>query len=111
MARKRHSPFDVAFATAETMAHRLPVFWQGVMSPSPKGNAAIAEMVMEKQVAFAEGLMGMQAEMMKQAMRPWWLWTAQQSQNAAHDLAHAATAPVAKKVKEIGRASCRERVW
>ena len=103
MTRKRHSPFDVAVATAQTMAHRLPVFWQGVMSPSAKGNAAIAEMIVEKQVAFAEGMMGMQAELMKQAFRPWWMWTAQQSQNAAHDLAHAAAAPAAKKVKANAR--------
>ena len=87
--RKRHAPFDVAVATAETLAHRLPVFWKGIMTPSPKGNAAIAEMIVEKQVTFAEGLMGMQAELMKQVMRPWWLWTAQQSHDAAGDLAHA----------------------
>ena len=103
MARKRHTPFSVGMATAETLAHRLPVFWQGIVAPSPKGNAAITEMIVEKQVAFAEGLMGMQAEMMRQAMRPWWLWTAQQSQNAVHDLAHAATAPAAKKVKANAR--------
>ena len=103
MARKRHSPFDVALATAETLAHRLPVFWKGILSPSPAGNAAISEMIVEKQVAFAEGMMGMQAELMKQAFRPWWTWTAQQSQDAAQDLANAATAPASRKVKANAR--------
>jgi hypothetical protein len=101
--KRRHTPFSVGIATAQTLAHRLPIFWQGILQPSPKGNAAIAEMVMEKQVAFATGLIGMQTELMKQAMRPWWMWTAQQSQDAAQDLAHAATAPAARKVKANAR--------
>ena len=101
--KRRHTPFSVWIATAETLAHRLPVFWQGIVAPSPKGNAAITEMIVEKQVALAEGMIGMQAELIKQAFRPWWMWTAQQSQNAAHDLAHAATAPAAKKVKANAR--------
>lgn len=94
--KRRHTPFSVGMATAATLAHRLPVFWQGIMSPTPRGNAAIAEMVAEKQMAFAEGVMGMQAELMRQAMRPWWTWRAE-------DLAHAATAPAAKKVKANAR--------
>ena len=101
--KRRHTPFSVGIATAETLAHRLPVFWQGIMTPSPKGNAAITEMIVEKQVAFAEGMMAMRAELLKQSFRPWWMWTAQQSQNAAHDLAHAAAAPAAKKVKANAR--------
>jgi hypothetical protein len=103
MARRRHTPFDVAVATAETLAHRLPVFWKGVLSPSPAGNAAITEMIVEKQVAFTQGMMAMQAEMVKHAFRPWWMWTAKQSQDAASDLAHAATAPASRKVKANAR--------
>ena len=93
MARKRHSPFDVAAATAETLAHRLPVFWKGILAPTPA----------EKQVAFAEGVMAMQAEFLKQSFRPWWLWTSQQSQDAASDLAQAALAPASRKVKANAR--------
>lgn len=100
---KRHTVLDVGMATAETLAHRLPVFWQGILSPSPKGNAAITEMIVEKQVAFAQGMMAMQAEMLKQAYRPWWMWTAKQSQDAAGDLVHAATAPASRKVKANAR--------
>ncbi len=101
--KRRHTPFSVGMATAETLIHRMPVFWQGILAPSPKGNAAITEMIAEKQVAFAEGVMGMQAEFMKQALRPWWMWTAQQSQDAAQDLAHAAMAPASRKVKANAR--------
>jgi hypothetical protein len=83
MPRKRHLPFDVAAATAETLAHRLPVFWKGIMAPTPAGNKAIAEMIVEKQLAFAEGVMAVQAEFLRQSFRPWWLWTSKQSQDAA----------------------------
>lgn len=106
---KRHTPMSVGFATAETLVHRLPLFWQSVMSPSAQGNAALAEMIAEKQLAFAEGVMGLQAEMMKQAFRPWWTWTVKQSQEAAHDLAHAATAPAARKVKSNARRLRKKR--
>ena len=103
MARKRHKPFDVAAATAETLAHRLPVFWKGILAPTPAGNKAITEMIAEKQVAFTEGVMAMQAELLKQSFRPWWMWTSQKSQDAASDLAHAATAPASRKVKANAR--------
>ena len=68
--RKRHTPFDVAVATAETLAHRLPVFWKGILAPTPAGNAAITEMIVEKQAALTEGVMAMQAEFLKQSFRP-----------------------------------------
>ncbi len=103
MARKRHTPFDVALATAETLTHRLPVFWKGILTPSPAGNAAITEMIVEKQVAFTEGVMAMQAEFLKQSFRPWWMWTSKQSQDAASDLAEAAMAPASRKVKANAR--------
>ena len=96
---KHHTPFDVALATAETLSHRLPILWWGMLAPSPKGTAEISKMVVEKQVAFAEGIQGLQMEMVQQACRPWWLWTAQQTQNAARDLAHAATSPASTRVK------------
>lgn len=103
MARQRHTPFDVAVAAAETLAHRMPVFWKGILQPTPGGNAAITEMIVEKQLAFSEGVMAMQAELLKQSFRPWWMWTSQQSQDAASDLAHAATAPASRKVKANAR--------
>jgi hypothetical protein len=100
---KRHSPIDVGIATATTLAHRLPDFWQDVMSPSPRGNAAIAGLIVEKQVAFAQGMMSLQAEMLKLAFRPWWTWDMWQGQRAAGDLLHAAAAPAARKVKANAR--------
>jgi hypothetical protein len=96
---KHHTPLDVALATAETLSHRLPILWWEMLAPSPKGNAEISKMVIEKQMAFAEGIHGLQMEMVKQAFRPWWLWTAQQSQDLVKDLAHAATSPASVRVK------------
>ena len=96
---KHHTPFDVALATAETLAHRLPILWWGMVAPSPKGNAEISKMVVEKQMALAEGIHGLQMEMVKQALRPWWLWTVQQTHDAVSDLAHAATSPASLRVK------------
>ena len=43
MARKRHSPFDVAAATAETLAHRLPVFWKGILAPVGRHCLSLAQ--------------------------------------------------------------------
>lgn len=98
-----HTPLSVGLAVAETLSHRLPVFWDCLLSPTPRGNATLAEMVTEKQIAFAEGLMGMQAELMRQALRPWWTWTPQQGQNAARKLVDAAVAPASRKVKANAR--------
>lgn len=100
---KYHTPFDVGLATAETLAHRLPGFWQDVLMPSPEGNMAIARLMIEKQVAFAQGMMNLQAEMFKLAFRPWWTWDIWQGHSAASDLLHAAAAPAARKVKANAR--------
>ena len=93
---KRYSPFEVGLAAAETMAHRLPILWWGMVAPTPRSNAEIARMVVEKQMAFAEGVVAMQSEMLRQALRPWWQW----SGSAAH---HAATAPSSRRVKANAR--------
>lgn len=89
---KRHTPFDVGMATAETLAHRLPILWWGMVSPTPKSNAEITRMVVEKQLAFVEGIMAMQIELVRQAMTPWWQWS-------GSDAHHAAVAPAARRVK------------
>jgi hypothetical protein len=103
MARRGHLPLDTAVATAETLTYRLPVFWKAMLAPTPASSAAIAEMIVEKQVAFAHGVVAVQAELLRQAFRPWWLWTVSQRQSAANDLAHAALAPASRRVKTNAR--------
>ena len=96
---KRHTAFDVGMATAETLAHRLPILWWGMVSPSPAGTAEITKMVVEKQQAMAEGIAGAQAEIVKLAMTPWWLWHRLSPQASAERISHAATAPASRRVK------------
>ena len=56
-------------------------------------------MVVEKQMAFAEGTVGTQMEMAKLAMTPWWLWPSA----AAMNIGHAATGPASRRVKANAR--------
>ena len=58
-------------------------------SPSAGAHAVARRMVVEKQMAFAEGTVGTQMEMAKLAMTPWWLWPSA----AAMNIGHAATGP------------------
>ena len=100
---KRHTTFDVGVATVETLAHRLPILWWGMVAPTPKSNAEINKMVVEKQMAIAEGLAGMQTEMFRQAMTPWWLWHTLSPQDQAQRISDAATDPSSRRVKANAR--------
>ena len=91
--------FEDGLAAAMTIGQRLPILWWGMVSPSPSANAEARRMVSEKQLAFAEGMMGAQAELMKLAMTPWWLWT----RNAAAAVSHAATGPASRQVRANAR--------
>ena len=97
--KTKHTPFDVGLAAAETIARRMPVLWWGMLAPTQKSNAEIAGMVAEKQLAFAQGLIAAQAELMKAAMTPWWRWPALKPATIAARMAEAAAAPAARKVK------------
>jgi hypothetical protein len=96
---KRHTAFDVGMATAETLAHRMPILWWNVLAPSAAGNAEISKMVVEKQHAFIEGMAGAQAEIVKLAMTPWWLWHTLTPHGSAQRISDAATDPSSRRVK------------
>ena len=95
----RHKPFDVGIAAAETIARRMPALWWGMVAPTQKSNAEIAGMVAEKQLAFAQGVIAAQTEMMKLAMTPWWQWPRLKPERIAAQVAAAAIAPASRKVK------------
>jgi len=92
----RHSPAEVTLAAAETIARRLPVLWWGLMWPSPAAHAEVRHMVIEKQLAAAEGLVAVQAQWLKLMLTPWWHWP-------SAGLAEAAAAPAARRVKANAR--------
>ena len=98
---EHHSPVDLTFAAAETILRRLPVLWWAAMWPSHSAHAEARKMIAEKQAAFAEGMMAIQAELIKQALRPWWLLRL--PHEAFHDMAHAAAAPAARRIKANAR--------
>lgn len=95
----KHTPFDVGLAAAETIARRMPVLWWGMVAPTRKSNSAIVEMVAEKQLAAAQGLIAAQSEMMKLVLTPWWTWGKVSPDRAANRVIAAATGPAARKVK------------
>ena len=45
-----------AFATAQVLAFRLPMLWAMAWSPTPARRAEAMKMVVEKQMAVAEGM-------------------------------------------------------
>ena len=100
---RRHTSFVVGMATAETLAHRLPILWWGMVSPSPAGTAEITRMVVEKQQAFAEGMAGAQTEILKLVTTPWWLWHTLTPHGAAQRISDAATDPSSRRVKDNAR--------
>jgi len=98
---RRHSPFDVNLAAAETIMRRMPTLWWGMMAPSPAAHAEITRMVIEKQAAFLEGVFALQMEFIRQMMSP--VLVARRPLQAAEHLARAATAPAARRVKANAR--------
>lgn len=87
----RHSAFEMGLSSAEVIARRLPGLWWGMFRPTASSQAELVEMVVEKQVAFAEGCFAMQTEMFKMMLAPL---------EGSHDrLMQAALGPSAKRVK------------
>ena len=100
---KQHSFFDMGLDSAETVARRLPILWWGMVSPGGGNQAEITKMVIEKQMAFAEGLFAMQMELFKMAFQPWWEMTAATQRENAEDMMQAAMAPSARRVSANAR--------
>ena len=94
---KLHSPIDVTLAAAETIMRRVPVVWWGLVSQSPSAHGEITRMMVEKHMAFAEGVFAVQMELIKLATRPW--WTARLPHETVQDMTHAAMAPASRRVK------------
>lgn len=87
----KHSAFEMGLSSAEVIARRLPGMWWGMFSPTASSQAELVKMVVEKQMAFAEGCFAMQTEMFKMMMSP---------MDGSHDrLMQAALGPSARRVK------------
>jgi len=82
-------------AAAETIAHRLPMMWWAMVSPSPRGNAEMLRMVAEKQEAFVEGLWAMQMQAGREMLR---LWSGQSTAQSAERISDAAAGPANARV-------------
>jgi len=89
---KKHSAFEMGVSSAEIIARRMPVIWQGMMSPTAATQSEMIKMVVEKQMAFAETCVAMQMEAFKLMWSPW-------SAGTAGQIMQAALAPSAKRVK------------
>ena len=89
---RRHSIFSMGLATAETLGHRLPMLWWGMVSPAAANSSEMVRMVVEKQMAFAETCVAMQIEAFKLMWQPWGAATAE-------GFMQAALAPSARRVK------------
>jgi hypothetical protein len=48
--------FATAFASVQVLAFRLPMLWAMALSPTPARRAEAMRMIIEKQIATAEGL-------------------------------------------------------
>ena len=89
---KTHSAFEMGVSSAEIIARRLPVIWQGMLNPTAASHAEMVKMVVEKQMAFAEACFAMQMETLKLMWSPWDAATAEAFMQAA-------LAPSARRVK------------
>ena len=87
----QHSPFEMGLSSAEVIARRLPGLWWGMFQPTAASQSELVKMVVEKQMAFAEGCFALQIELFKMMIA---------STEASHDrLMQAALAPSARRVK------------
>ena len=88
----RHSHIEMGFSAAEIIARRLPVIWWGMVNPTASSQAEITRMVVEKQMAFAESFVAVQAELLRVMLAPW-------TPASTDRLMQAALAPAARRVK------------
>ena len=88
----KHSHIEMGVAAAEVIARRLPGMWWGMFNPTAASQAELVKMVVEKQMAFAEGCFAVQTELALAMLMPW--------RAASHEaLMQAALAPSARRVK------------
>lgn len=89
---KTHSAFEMGVSSAEIIARRMPVIWQGLVNPTAATQSEMIKMVVEKQMAFAETCFAMQMEALKLMWQPWGV-------AAAEGFMQAALGPSARRVK------------
>lgn len=88
---KKHSALEMGLSSAEVIARRLPGMWWGMVQPTAASNSELVKMVVEKQMAFVEGCLAVQAELFKMMVAP---------TGDAHDrIMQAALAPSARRVR------------
>jgi hypothetical protein len=88
----KHSAVEIGFSAAEIVARRMPLIWWGMWNPTAASQAELTKMVVEKQMAFAEACVAMQAELVRMALAPW-------TPASGDRLMQAAIAPAARRVK------------
>ena len=86
----KHSPFEMGLSCAEVIARRLPGLWWGMFQPTASSQSELVKMVVEKQMAFAEGCFALQTEMFKMMVAP--------LEGSHERLMQAALAPSARRV-------------
>lgn len=87
---------DLGFHSAETIARRMPMIWWNFWFPTVSTRAEMTKMVVEKQMAFAEGIFGMQVEAWRQV---WALPAGASSTESMEKMIDAAITPAARRAK------------
>lgn len=82
----------MGFSAAEIIARRLPLIWWGMVNPTAASQAEMTKMVVEKQMAFAEACVAVQAELFRMMLAPW-------TPASADRMVQAALSPSARRVK------------
>ena len=88
----KHSAFEMGLSSAETIARRMPVMWWGMVKPTSASRAETVKMVVEKQMAFAETCVAIQAEMLRMMLACW-------KPVSADSMMQAVLAPSSRRVK------------
>ena len=88
----KHSAYDMGLSAGEIIARRMPLLWWGMVSPTASSRAEMTRMVIEKQMAFAESLVAVQAEAFRMMLSPW-------TPASAERVIQAALAPAARRLK------------
>jgi hypothetical protein len=97
-----------AIATAQVLSFRLPMLWAMTFSPTPARRAEAVRMIVEKQMALAEG---MNAAALS-ALATWMKFAGGQripAEMAGQEITKAATRPVQRRVRANARRLKRRR--
>jgi hypothetical protein len=99
----RATPFDIGFSSAEIIMRRMPLIWWHFWKPTASSRAEMVQMVVEKQMAFAESCFAMQVEGLKMMIDPLKTVTPEVHQQRIEAMTEAALAPVSRRLKANAR--------